>query len=146
MPSTAFMSTSDLSLFGLGEIITSHHGAGVIHMAKSLTNIWSKWLSSCVGGAASFLQQTINSSSLSAASRLKNTSVYSGDASAHTLPNVRSSVPASPSSHCFEHSWPLCFTYLSVSAAVELRSFVQLGYACPQLCSRNRRPAPAARP
>lgn len=30
-------------------------------------------------------------------------------------------------SHCFEHSWPLCFTYLSLSATVELCSFIQLG-------------------
>lgn len=38
----------------------------------------------------------------------------------------------SHSPHCFEHSWPLCFTYLSLSAAVVLWSFIQLGEAYTQ--------------
>ena len=48
----------------------------------------------------------------------------------------------SHSPHCFEHSWPLCFTYLSLSAVVELWSVMQLGLAYTQLCLWTLRTIP----
>lgn len=43
--------------------------------------------------------------------------------------------------HCFEHSWPLCFTYLSHSATVELCSFIQRGCATHRAVYRLRQSA-----
>lgn len=51
--------------------------------------------------------------------------------------------PPQPKSqcHCFEHSWPLCFTYLSHSATVELCSFIQRGCATHRAVYRLRQSA-----